>query len=196
MTKLRRLPVLLLPLALVACGTESPATAPDSAELERRAEIMQTDLAHVYLTEADGYELAEQSVGVYGDDGFSAHYASAGAGAMFQLTVVRGELTCERPGIEGGTGTVTCEEDGDLLYRTAQGAHEYARAEEGRVVRVSAASATDRETLRSAAESAHQATPTELDALLPPLTDAPAPVERGDLPPGDGAPQDPPMVGG
>ncbi|MYZ39069.1 MULTISPECIES: hypothetical protein [unclassified Streptomyces] len=80
----------------------------------------------------------------------------------------------------------------DARARYMQSAIELIRVTEvdGPVVRLSAERATvDRETLRRAVESAHPATDTELDALLPEQTAPASPVERGDLPPvGDGAP--------
>ncbi|WP_340561049.1 hypothetical protein [Streptomyces sp. GSL17-111] len=199
MTLLRRLPLLVAPLVLVACGSET-GDVPDQAELDRRIETMGSAPELVYLTEAEGYTLARQSVGVYGDDGFSASYVSQESGAVFQLTVDHGDLDCAEPAVAEGSSDaeVTCEEDGGLLYRSTPDGHEYARAEDGHVVRVgSARDEATRETLRQAADEAHRAEGAELDEILPPLSDAPAPVERGDLPEhGDGAPQDPPGVSG
>lgn len=179
-----------LPL-LAACGTETfGAAAPDRAELERRAAAIQTRVEHVYVTEADGFDLAEQSVGVIGDDGFSATYV-AKKGGMITVTVERGEVTdatCRSlPGAAGGT---ECEKDGPGWYRSGGSGHEYLRTENGLRIRISTDSpAVDRDTLRAAAEKIHRADDRELDAVLPRATAPRRPVERGDLPSeGDGAP--------
>lgn len=152
----------------------------------------------IYVTEAPGYELAKQSVGVIGNDGFSASYFSAGTGGQIQLSVDRGKLdeaNCAKQSVEssGADDPVECERDGDLWYRAAAATHEYARAHEGHVVRISAdAKLVDRATLRSAAEKAHRADNEELDEVLPAAGEgagADEMPERGDLPPvGDGAP--------
>ncbi|MEI7034589.1 hypothetical protein [Streptomyces pratensis] len=202
-------PVLLtaaLAVALAGCGTQAApgseaagrggasAPAPDRAELEARAKLLQTVADHVWVTEAEGYTLARQSVGVLGDDGFSSFYTTPDGG-QFQLSAERGspgEDVCEEASADAPGGRVTCERDGRQWYRTSDLGHEYARARDGLVVRVGGAlREVDRATLRKAALAAHRADDHELDQILPPTADAPAqqPVERGDLPPvGDGAP--------
>ncbi|MCZ7431556.1 hypothetical protein [Streptomyces sp. WMMC1477] len=204
MIALRRLAALsLLPLSLAlgACGTETGSGSvdvPDRAELERRAASIGSAPELIYVTEADGYALARQSVGVYGGDGFSAAYFSREQGATFMLTVDRGEAGCDQPATAPDAGEGTCEADGDLYYRAGPSQHVYERGADGHVVRVSSdRGGTDRETLREAAEAAHRADNAELHAVLPPLSETPAPIERGDLPEhGDAAPQDPPGVSG
>ncbi|MET9512971.1 hypothetical protein ABZX62_31750 [Streptomyces flavidovirens] len=209
MTRVSRrvLAVLLLPLVLTACGAEKAndaAAAPPSAELKARAGESAIEL--IYVTEAPGYELARQSVGVIGNDGFSAAYFSAGTGGQIRLSVDRGKLdeaSCEKQsaGSSGAGEPVECERDGDLWYRAAASTHEYARAYEGHVVRISAdAKLVNRATLRRAAEKAHRADNEELDEVLPPAGEgvgsgtgagagADEMPERRDLPPvGDGAP--------
>ncbi|MEE1929341.1 hypothetical protein V1J52_14320 [Streptomyces sp. TRM 70351] len=191
--------VLVLPLLLTACGGQEPAV--DAEELAERTRWMGSDPELVYVTEAAGYEMAQQSVGVYGGDGFSAMYVSQDTGAMFQLSVESGDLAalgCAEPAIPSGSGKITCEQEGELLYRSAGGGHEYARAGEGHVVRVSGARpGTGQDTLRAAAGAARPADDAELDALLPEVPGGGAPVERGDLPPhGDGAPDNSPGLGG
>ncbi|PVE12921.1 hypothetical protein [Streptomyces scopuliridis] len=200
--------LVLLPLALAtaACGSEKAepgasgggsATrtggSADRAELEARARYMQSAIELIQVIEADGFEVAPQSAGVVGDDGFGSVYVSARDGARIRLTVDRSTLNaanCPDNPVEEASGPVQCERDGDAWYRTSGSAHEYARAEDGHVVRVGADRATvDRDTLRRAAASARPADDRELDALLPEQTAPTAPVERGDLPPvGDGAP--------
>lgn len=189
--------MILVAPALGACGS---AEVLDQADVDRRIEGIGSPAPElIYVTEADSYRLAHQSVGVYGADGFSSHYASDRDRAMFQLAVDRGTSECTQRGIGADTGTVTCEEDGDLLYRQKPDSHEYARAEDGHVVRVSSRKdSTDRETLREAAEAAHRAEGSNLDSVLPPPPDLPrVPVKRGDMPEhGDGAPDNSVGVGG
>ncbi|MEU3446181.1 hypothetical protein AB0H29_02965 [Streptomyces thermolilacinus] len=194
-------PLLALPLLLVACGTRTAGAGaeapPDRADLEARAAALQTRPEHVYVTEVDGFRLAEQSVGVIGDDGFSAAYVSEGGGVI-TLSVERGgvdAVSCRElaAGSAAGTGGTPCEADGASWYGATDDGHAYLRSENGLRIRVGAETRTvDRETLRAAAEHAHRASDEELDAVLPERTPgAGAPVERGDLPPeGDGAPVD------
>ena len=207
-----RLPRPLLPVtaavsvALVGCGTETAGSGADRAELEARARAAQVAIENVYVTEVPGYELAEQSVGVLGGDGFSATYVKQGAGAQIRLGVDRGTMdaaSCPKipvgVGSGGMGGTVDCVKDGESWYRTSGTEHEYATEVDGRLVRLDAeTAAVDRATLRKAAEAAHAASDAELDDVLPPARDgAGQPVERGDLPPaGDGAPNNGVGVGG
>ncbi|WP_108987658.1 hypothetical protein [Streptomyces coelicoflavus] len=214
----RVLPVLLLaPLLLTACGSEkadagapsgaasatvveetpdeSPAEAPGEGELTVRAQAMGVAPELVYVTEAPGFTLAEQSVGVLGDDGFSATWVDGDTNALLRLAVDRGSITagtCPGQPVGDMSGEhTTCERDGDAWYRTGAGRHEYALPEEGHVVRVSAEQdAVPRDVLRAAALAAQRPDAAETDRLLPSAEPAPAtPVERGDLPPfGDGAP--------
>lgn len=195
------LPLACLPLLLTACGNEKVVVnapeprhpAPDRAELRARAEALGLAPELVYVTESPGFTLARQSVGVYGDDGFSSAYWSRKSGAQLLLLVDRGTMTAEscpnQPVGQGAGEPVTCERDGDAWYRTSGQQHEYAVLEKGHVVRISGDSArVDREALRAAAEAARRPTRAELDFLLPPPHHG-EPVERGDLPPvGDGAP--------
>ncbi|MET9352468.1 hypothetical protein ABZY14_05520 [Streptomyces sp. NPDC006617] len=216
----RVLPVLLAPLLLTACGSEkadaagapgSPsaaapaAAAPDTGagELRVRAQAMGVAPELVYVTEAPGFTLAQQSVGVLGDEGFSATWVSGETNALLRLAVDRGTITADTcPGQPVGDMSgehTTCERDGKAWYRTGAGRHEYALPEDGHVVRVSAETdAVPRDVLRAAALAAHRPDAAETDRLLPSVDPAPAtPVERGDLPPfGDGAPDNHVDVGG
>ncbi|MGW7055051.1 hypothetical protein [Streptomyces sp. NPDC054887] len=209
MTRLPRVfAALLLPVVLSACGAEKATEtetgagtgAPSSHELAARAGESALEL--VYVTEVPGFELAKQSVGVIGHDGFFAAYVSAGTGGQIQLSVDRKQPDrsgCPKPAEGSATaGGGACERDGDLWYRATGTTHEYARAHDGHVVRVGAdAGLVDRATLRRAAENAHRADTGELDEVLPPSgrvsgdgAGADEMPERGDLPPvGDGAPR-------
>ncbi|MFF0668956.1 hypothetical protein ACFYVE_12200 [Streptomyces tendae] len=218
------LPVLVLaPLLLTACGSEKagdpgpsasasasapastagPAADPGPGELASRAQAMGVAPELVYVTEAPGFTLAQQSVGVLGDDGFSATWVDGETNALLRLAVDRGTITAgtcpEQPVGDMSGEHTTCERDGGAWYRTGAGRHEYALPEEGHVVRVSAETdAVPRDVLRVAALAAHRPDAAETDALLPSVEPAPAtPVERGDLPPyGDGAPDNHVDVGG
>lgn len=218
----RVLPLLLLPLLLVSCGTEeagagadtgstadtgtgkagadkgtgSSADPADPDELAARAGALGIAPELVYVTEAPGFAVAEQSVGVLGGDGFHAAYFSQKTHAQLELYVDRGTLTAENcPKTQVGQGSdesVACERDGDAWYRKAGGRHEYAVPRDGHVIRlVGDAKRLDRAVLRKAAKATHHPDAAELTALLPPAPEGTAtePVERGDLPPvGDGAP--------
>ncbi|UYQ62237.1 hypothetical protein [Streptomyces peucetius] len=199
----------VLSVALVGCGTETATGGggADRSELEARARAAQVAIENVYVTEVPGYEIAEQSVGVLGADGFSATYVEQGGGAQIRVGVDRGTMdaaSCPKIPVGVGTGgtggdAVECVKDGRSWYRTSGAQHEYATEVDGRLVRVEADTATvGRDTLREAAEAAHAASDAELDDVLPPAReDAGQPVERGDLPPaGDGAPNNDVGVGG
>ncbi|MFD0318023.1 hypothetical protein [Streptomyces flavalbus] len=203
-------PLLLVAAALLTgCGGESaadegdaPPTA-DARELADRAGVLGIAPEHVYVTDAPGFTLARQSVGVFGDDGFSAAYFSRRTGTHFTLTVDRGSMTAAScPGQPVGDqtgGSPVCARDGDGWYRDGRSQHEYALPIDGHVIRLSAAADVPRATLRAAADAVHRPSDEELDALLPPATGArpTAPVERGDLPPeGDGAPRNDVDAGG
>ncbi|MBC2906488.1 hypothetical protein [Streptomyces cupreus] len=177
------LPALLLSCALLtACGSDkSGDAAADPAELASRAEALGIAPEHVYAIEAPGFTLAQQSVGVIGDDGFSAVYVSKEGGVQLQLSVDRGTMTADT--CAQGT-TAPCEREGEAWYR----GQEYAVPKKGHVVRVRG-EGVKRDVLREAALAVHRPSEDELDALLPQAPAGGGSVERGDLPPeGDGAP--------
>jgi hypothetical protein len=153
----------------------------------------------VYVTRAPGFTLAQQSVGVSGDDGFSAAYTSLKTGAVISLRVEHGTMTaatCAKQAVAGAAvaGAIgehtTCVRDGGAFFRTGAGQIEYATAKKGHIVYVDAEQGkVSRAVLREAARSVHRPSGSELAGLLPPARTATAPVERGDLPTaGDGAP--------
>ncbi|MFH9569188.1 hypothetical protein [Streptomyces sp. NPDC017230] len=219
----RVLPLLLTPLLLTACGTGDPAEDPvavdatavadasasaraDAAplapdELEKRAKAMGALPELVYVTRIPGFTLAQQSVGVLGDDGFSAAYTD-GSGAVVHIMIERGSMTeetCRSQPVGDISGeSTTCEPDAETFYRTGGGRHEYALPKNGHVVKVSAeADDVSREVLRDAAVSVHRPDAAEAAATLPSPKPVTTPVERGDLPPfGDGAPDNSVDIGG
>ncbi|MFD3550342.1 hypothetical protein ACFWUW_32960 [Streptomyces sp. NPDC058655] len=213
-TAVRRVPLPPLPLmavtalvsvALAACGSVTAGSAAPRSELEARARSAQVAIENVYVTAVPGYDLAVQSVGVLGADGFSATYVKKGTGEQIRLGVDRGTMdaaSCPRTPLgvgNGGTeGAVECVKDGKRWYRDGGTQHEYATEVDGRLIRVNADTGTvDRATLRTAAEAAHPASDMELDAVLPAERDGGQPVERGDLPKtGDGAPDNGVGAGG
>lgn len=196
----RALPALLLgPVLLTACGTED-AGAADPAELKSRAQALGIAPDAVYATEAPGYTLAQQSVGVYGGDGFSATYVSQKNGTQLQLTVDRGTMTAgtcptQPPADSSGTRT-HCTRDGDAWYRGGGEGAEYVVPKKGFLVRIRG-EGVPRDVLREAADNLHRPSTDELDTLLPSAPAGGEPVERGDLPPvGDGAPDNNVDAGG
>ncbi|KFK91106.1 membrane protein [Streptomyces sp. JS01] len=200
---------LTLALAATGCGTEpapgsqtaadrssSAGPAPGRAELEARASAAQLVAEHVWVTEAAGYALARQSVGVLGDDGFGSVYTEPDGGQI-RLSVERlphADADCTDGPASGSAQEplVACERDGEQWYRATESGHAYAREQGGLVVTLSGTrQEVDRATLRAAARAAHRADDYELDQVLPPAGEGAGrqPVERGDLPPvGDGAP--------
>ncbi|WP_418959053.1 hypothetical protein [Streptomyces tritici] len=184
------LPLLVPALALTGCGTEVVgAGTPDRAELEARARAAQTRVEHVYVTESDGFELARQSVGVIGDDGFQAVYVSE-KGEQLTLSVERRPFTEK----DCASGPDSCTMEGASWYRSSPHGHSYVRNDGGLRVQLTAPVSIPKDVLKAAADRTHRADDAELDAVLP---ENPAsgggsgrPVERGDLPPnGDGAPR-------
>ncbi|MGW1599700.1 membrane lipoprotein [Streptomyces eurythermus] len=183
----RALPLLLvLPALLTACGTEKarsgpePAAsgsgraaagssrepvsaAPGQAEMDERLRALGIAPELVYVTEVPGFTLAQQSIGVNGDDGFSVAYWAKN-GAVLHLYAERGSAD-------------DCPQ-GHVCRAPAK----------GRVVRLYGEKVAP-DVLRRAADAIHRPTPAELVPLLPTPRTATAPVQRGDLPPnGDGAP--------
>ncbi|MEU3524043.1 membrane lipoprotein [Streptomyces sp. NPDC038707] len=183
----RALPLLLvLPALLTACGTEKarsglePAAsgsgrtaagsgsgqvsaAPGQAEMDERLRALGIAPELVYVTEVPGFTIAQQSIGVNGDDGFSVSYWAEN-GAVLHLYAERGSAA-------------DCPQ-GHVCRAPAK----------GQVVRVYGEKA-GADVLRRAADAIHRPSPGELVPLLPAPRTATAPVERGDLPPnGDGAP--------
>ncbi|WP_040910755.1 hypothetical protein [Wenjunlia vitaminophila] len=219
MRRLRRaLPLLLLPLAVAACGEGTSATGADRSALEARLQAMGVASDMVYLTEIPGYTLVPQSVTVTGDHGFGSSYVRSAGGGVIQLSVDERRsdpADCTQHGTPQAAGQeMTCERDGESWYRTTSTTHEYVREDSGRVIRLSAdRDGVPRDTLREAADNTRHAGTDELAEAMPegPADEQSGPEqsgpeqsgpeqsgpeqsgpERGDLPPeGDGAPRDP-----
>ncbi|MBB5122401.1 hypothetical protein AF335_26045 [Streptomyces eurocidicus] len=202
---------LLLPLSLTACGTDTSEARPRSAgderrkgadrsQLEARARAIGTSADMVYVIKVPGFVLAQQSVGVSGDDGFSGSYvfqgASRGKGGPVTVRAERGpRQDCPRTPARGGE---TCEREGELVFRTGDGEQRYELADGGHVITVSARpEEAERSLLREAARSVHRADDEELDRVLPPVRGRPMDMPpRGDLPShGGGAPDNRPPEG-
>lgn len=208
----RVLPLLILvPFALTGCGSERTeagggeaggrAESRPSGELASRARALGVAPELVYVTEAPGFVLARQSVGVFGGDGFSATYVSRQNGStQLRLYADRGTMTaaeCARQQAE-------CEKDGEGLWYLRTGERqEYVAVKAGHLVRLEGDAGVPRDVLRQAARDVHRPEGDEVTELLPSAppgggTGAPtAPVERGDLPTtGDGAPRNDVDAGG
>ncbi|WP_336207270.1 hypothetical protein [Nonomuraea sp. LPB2021202275-12-8] len=174
----RALAVVLLAVTLLT-GCGSGAALSQSVLDQARRQGVAPDL--MYVVDLPGYELAEQSVGAVGEEGFGAVY-TAPDGKQVEMRIDRGPYTC----------LGTCERDGDGWYTEHEGRQEYAAVRADHHVRlISAAGQVDRGVLKRAAEGARPAVGDGTPA--PP----PSQVERGDLPEnGDGAPIDPTGPGG
>ncbi|GAA0655560.1 membrane protein [Streptomyces thermocarboxydovorans] len=223
----RALPLALIavvPLLLTGCGAEQAGPAQAAASPKTEASHSKTEVSRelgararalgiapelVYVTEAPGFTLAQQSVGVFRGDGFSATYVSRQGGRQIRLSVDRGSLSaagCDAP------AQPACQRDGELedaWYRAAEdGQQVYLLSKDGHVVRLAADAGVPREVLRKAARDTHRPTEDEeATELLPPAQGgaeqpgSPAspttPVEPGDLPStGDGAPRNDVNAGG
>lgn len=118
--------LLLALLALSACGSQGVLS--QAAVDQARAQGAAPDL--IYVVDLPGYELAEQSIGAVGDEGFGAFYVSS-EGKQVQLRVDRGAfndaLCGERPvtDAEPTDAPVQCARDEAGWYRQAAGRHEY-----------------------------------------------------------------------
>lgn len=176
----------------VALLASRPADAPPLSEavIERlAAQGVDPDL--VYTVELPGYELAEQSVGVVGDEGFQAIYVSP-EGHQVQLTVDRGQFSddmCSEspiPNTDPPATPTTCQRDGAGWYRAGGDRHEYVAMRDDHLLRLNTSTGgIDRAALETAVTHAQHVTAAHSDATERPT----GPVERGDLPTnGDGAP--------
>lgn len=179
MTRTRRAAVVLaLPASLLfsACAGLGAGGAPAApAPIAEWSEPAGIAPGLVYVTDVEGFELATQSVGVFGNDGMSAMYTRSGAAlATVMLTTSRDPaadvvLCTELP--DSSEPVLRCAAERDGVHILLEGEN------------VEAA------TLRAAAEAIRVPGEDELDHLFSDVPTGQAPVERGDLPAeGDGAP--------
>lgn len=178
-------------LLLVGCagplpGSASPAPGAASTEATSAPQVdVPTRLAQagisadlIRVTDLDGFTLATQSVGVSGDEGMSAAYFNADDGGTVMLRTSRDAPEGVAP-CDGLTGDVTvCVVEHQGAFVTFEG------------------DGVDAATLSEAAAALRVPGADELEALFADLPAVEEPVERGDLPEGDGAPIDPPHIGG
>ncbi|SKC82732.1 hypothetical protein [Krasilnikoviella flava] len=199
----RSAPAVLALLLVGACAAAEPAASQDVADAAAR---WGSAPQYVLTTSADGFEPVPMAAGAYGTDGFSLIFSDASTGGTFLLTAVGGAMRADDctgepiTDASGGSvaGAVTCAEDGELLRRTSGEAEEYVVVRDDVLVRVSGLAA-DHDALREAAGNVRVPTSAELTDLLaeaPPAPGDQPPVERGDLPPGDGAPDNGVGAGG
>lgn len=204
--KIRPVVAALALLTLSACGSQLLSDA-QMERLERDG----VDLSLVYLVELPGYTLAEQSLGVVGEDGFGASYTnSAGNVAHLRVEHVvhvaddgRTGDGCGAPLLDAAPGApLSCARDDTGLYRSSGGRHEYVVVFGDHRLSLNAPSDDpDRAALTRALLDARSGAgdPPSSPGVPPVLPGNPSPAQppRGDLPPiGDGAPADPPDAGG
>lgn len=190
----RVLPILLGLAVLSGCGTEGALS--QAALDQARAQGVAPDL--IYVVDLPGYELAEQSIGGVGDEGFGAFYVSP-EGGQVELRIDRGTFSdalCADTPVKDAepTAAVRCERDEVGWYRVAGGRHEYTAVSGDHYIRLNGrVGEADRAALKAAVAGARHVTGEGSGTPLPPRT----PVERGDLPTnGDGAPNNDVGAGG
>ncbi len=180
-------------LALAACAGEAEADGRDDAggpaalaEIATWAAPVGIAPELVYVTDIDGFELETQTVGVMGDDGFSAGYSDDDAEVF--ATVL---LTTSR---DAEPGLVPCA---DLPDSAEPQASLRCGVERGEAHVALEGADVGPATLRSAAAGVRVPSEKELDHLFEEVPVPETPIERGDLPEqGDGAPLDQPGAGG
>lgn len=191
MTRTRRaaivlaMPASLLLSACAGLGGAEGATADPAQPASIAAWSEPAGIAPglVYVTDVEGFELATQSVGVFGNDGMSAIYTRSGA--VFATVM----LTTSR---DPPADVVPCAELPDSSEPVLRCA-----AERDGVHIVLDGEDVEATTLRAAAEAVRVPGEDELDHLFSDVPTGRAPVERGDLPTeGDGAPFNEPGPGG
>lgn len=190
-TRARYVPVLLAPcvvLALGACASLRNGPPADTEAIAERVAFVGIAPELVRITEVDGFDLVTQAVGVYGDDGMSAVWSRVDADGVDLVT-----LTTSRPSDPPlGEPVAACA---DLSDPGAPGTACEVEHEDA-VVRLTG-EGVDAGTLRAAAESVRVPRVRDLDRVFADVPRDPGvPVERGDLPEGDRAPDDEPGVGG
>ncbi|MFE6970030.1 hypothetical protein [Isoptericola sp. NPDC057653] len=207
----RTLPAVVALLALGACGSPSggpggsSSTAPpaDPDEVAAAAAGWGAAPQYVLTTSAEPFAAVATAAGVYGADGFSLVFSDPATAGAFLLSATGNAMTaddCPRVPLLSVTGDevagpVTCTDDGDLLERAAGDALEYVVQREDATVRLSG-EAADGDALKEAARNVRVPSHDELAALTAGTPGGGNPLERGDLPPGDGAPDNSVGAGG
>ena len=180
-------PVLLLGACAgeggAGAGSTQPAAVDDIASQATPAGIA-PDL--VYVTDVEGFDLAVQSVGVSGDDGFAAINTREGDDRLATVALRTARTSVGDPSVVGPCDELTdtpttllCGVTRDEAFVSLEGTD------------------VDAATLRAAGEAVRVPTVGELAHLFSEVRVPEGPVERGDLPEdGDGAPIDPGHAGG
>ncbi|GAA4210495.1 hypothetical protein GCM10022252_78400 [Streptosporangium oxazolinicum] len=188
--------VLLAAVVLLASGHAPRASLSQDALDRSLAQGVDPDL--IYLVDLPGFELADLSAGVVGDDGFGATYWSQDGRVELRAhhSTSDGALLASTRlmGAEPWTAPVRCEHDEVGSYRSAGGRHEYAVLRAGHLIWLNCpVGLVDRAVLKAAMAGVRQVT--WKGSRTPPPRHPP--VRRGDLPTtGDGAPVEYRGVGG
>ncbi|UCN14478.1 hypothetical protein LFM56_16700 [Cellulomonas iranensis] len=156
-------------------GADDPRTGGGStADVDARLAGAGVARDLVRVTEVDGFTVATQSVGVSGDEGFGAAYVGTEGQRVLLRTSRAADPTvgaCDDL-THDGADTLRCGVEHEGVHVTLEG------------------DGVDAATLRAAAAAVRVPSGRELAALVVDLPDVgDQPVERGDLPPGDGAPR-------
>ncbi|WP_214408997.1 hypothetical protein [Sphaerisporangium fuscum] len=178
--------ILVVLAVLSGCGSQGALS--QAAIDQARRQGVAPDL--IYVVDLPGYELAEQSIGGVGEEGFGAYYVSSG-GKQVYLHVDRGSFSDARcaatpiADADPPDAPVRCDHDEVGWYRQGGGRQEYVVVQGDHYIKLSGRVADlDRAALKAAVAGARPATGTGTPAPPPP-----SPVERGDLlTNGDGAP--------
>ncbi|WP_424533160.1 hypothetical protein ACOZ38_22505 [Sphaerisporangium viridialbum] len=153
--------VISLSLLGVLSGCGAGVTLSRAQLDDLRSEGVAPDM--VYLVDLPGYELAEQSMSVYNEEGFQTYYFSA-EGRQVWFGVDRGTFSdaiCAAKPLHDAEPLIppdSCEYDEAGWYRTSGRQHEYAAVDEGHVIRLSGLKAdVDRASLKEAISGARHA---------------------------------------
>ena len=175
-------------LALGACASLRSGTPAEVEVIAERVGYVGIAPELVRVTDVDGFDLVTQGVGVYGSDGMSAMWSRVDGDGPDVVT-----LTTSRPTDPPlGEPVPTCAD----LPDSAAPALACEVEHEDAVVRLTGEN-VEASTLRAAAEAVRVPSAGDLDRVFADVPRDPGPpVERGDLPGGDRAPDDEPGLGG